>query len=629
MGFKFSNSVAFALSVCLALPSSALAGGAARWINPGEGSWIISSNWSTDQVPGTVNPNSAIVANGGTARVNGAVPPTAGPVAIDQGALVVDNAGELRGAFSSVATDPASIASITVSGSGSLLSFETGFRLARQGAGTLLVEDGGVLETNTSDSLTTVLLAELPGSTATATITGAGSVWRVNRVLDVARAPFSSSGGTALLTVSDGGMLVSEGGVLGRGVDSNAEVIVTGAGSRWDAGDLDIIVGGSNNTPASMTVVDGGAISARDVVLTPNSTAGLRRLLLGSGEMPGLLDVDRVRSWSSAVEFVIDHDRPDYWLTRDGTETGAPVELRQDLRVRHTGPGTTVLAGSSEFIGPIDVEAGSFIVAGQIFPGQFSFNSTINVLDGGLLGGDGVVRDVEVFAGGLLAPGRSVGTLTTNHLVLNDNAVLEFELSTPGTVGGEINDLISSRDLTLDGILNITADVGFGAGTYRLINYSRDLVDNGLVIGTAPAGYSLAIDVATDGEVNLVVGTDGGDVSALFLPEQLSFVNVQAGNSGDPEPLLLTGRGADPLVVQQVVLAGSNADAFQITQDACTGQSLNQNQSCDLAVTFSPGTLGLKFARLEVETNAAESPLVTPMSGIAVAADSLFADSFE
>ena len=125
--------------------------------------------------------------------------------------------------------------------------------------------------------------------------------------------------------------------------------------------------------------------------------------------------------------------------------------------------------------------------------------------------------DVFVASGGTIAPGRSIGTLRADNLTLADNAVLEFELSTPGTIGGGVNDLIEGvRNLTLDGVLNITDGVGFAAGTYRLINYSQDLVDNGLVIGTAPAGFSYSIDTATEGEVTLVVTDDSGDADLIF-----------------------------------------------------------------------------------------------------------------
>jgi len=343
------------------------------------------------------------------------------------------------------------------------------------------------------------------------------------------------------------------------------------------------------------------------------------------------LDIRRVfGAGSGGGVLEINHDAAEYYLTTDGTATGAPVTLEAGLTVNHTGPGTTVLVGVNETNGTINVDAGRVVVDGTFFAGSFIFDPVFNVNSGGTLSGDGQLDDVAVASGGILAPGRSVGTLTTDDLVLSNNAILEFELSTPGTIGGGVNDLIDgARNLTLDGTVNISDGAGFGAGTYRLINYSPNLVDNDLVIGTARGGYSCFIDTATEGEVDLVVTDDSGDFSGLLLPEQLSLGNVVAGQTGDPEPLLLTSTGADPLQVMQVNLAGANESAFQVTEDTCTGQSLNQNESCDLTVTFSPATTGLKFSRLEVETNAAESPLVTPMTGIAVTADSIFADSFE
>jgi hypothetical protein len=381
-----------------------------------------------------------------------------------------------------------------------------------------------------------------------------------------------------------------------------------------------------------LIVEEQGRISAIDININPaDSQPDNRTVRLGTGAAPGVLNIQSVfGAGSGGGVFEINHDAAEYHLTTDGTAAGTPVALKAGLTVNHTGPGTTVIVADNETNGTFNVDAGKFIVDGTFFAGGFIFDPVFNVNVGGTLGGTGRVVDVFVASGGTIAPGRSAGTLSTDDLTLNDNAILEFELSTPDTIGGGVNDLIEGgRDLTLDGILNIIEGTGFGAGTYRLINYSRTLVDNGLVIGTAPAGFSYSIDVATEGEVNLVVTDDSGDVSGLLLPEQLSFSNVEIGQTGAPEPLLLTGTGADALQVLQVNLVGVNASAFQFTEDTCTGQSLSQNQSCDLTVTFSPATLGLKFARLEIETNAAESPLVTPMSGMGVTSDSIFADSFE
>lgn len=625
------------LAMLLAWSLTASAGGDSDWANAGMGAWTDPANWSPAGVP---DGNNVTIDNGGTAQLFAAAPPEFGRLLVGEnnaGAIEITGGGALASdTFATFGRNAGSAGSLAISGADSSLTLAAGLNLGRVGAATVVVESGGMLESNTSMSMIDTIIAENTGSAGSVTIRGVGSMWQANddlRIAMPATGAFGSSGGAAELTIAEGGIVQSNGGTLSSGADADATVIVTGVESQWDASGFDIFIGaGSADNSAVLVVEDGGRILARDIVINPNDTQpGNRTVRLGTGSTPGVLDIRRIfGAGSGGGVFEINHDAAEYYLSTDGTATGTPVTLEAGLTVNHTGPGTTVLVGANETNGTINVDAGRIVVDGAFFAGSFFVDPVFNVNSGGTLAGDGQLADVVVEPGGTLAPGRSVGTLITDDLVLNENAILEFELSTPGTIGGGVNDLVEGgRDLTLDGILNISDGTGFGAGTYRVINYSRNLVDNGLVIGTVPAGYSFAIDVATDGEVNLVVSSDGSDVGALLLPEQLSFVNVEAGQSGDPEPLLLSSTGADPLLIQQVVLAGSSADAFQIAQDACTSQSLAQNQSCDLSVTFSPVTPGLKFARVEVETNASDSPHVTPITGFAVTDDSLFADSFE
>ena len=62
-------------------------------------------------------------------------------------------------------------------------------------------------------------------------------------------------------------------------------------------------------------------------------------------------------------------------------------------------------------------------------------------------------------------------------------------------------------DLTLDGILNVEDLGGFGVGLYRIFDYGGVLTDNGMDVGTTPAGVpasALSIQTTIDNEVNLV-----------------------------------------------------------------------------------------------------------------------------
>ncbi|MFM8497829.1 MAG: beta strand repeat-containing protein [Planctomycetia bacterium] len=152
-------------------------------------------------------------------------------------------------------------------------------------------------------------------------------------------------------------------------------------------------------------------------------------------------------------------------------------------------------------------------VNGTLFTGTAG---SLTAQIGTLLGGSGTIAGAVTMANGsTLAPGTSPGTLTiAGALGLGDTTSLLFELSaTDQTVGGGINDLITGiTNLTLDGVLNVTpigdfSTVAAGA-KWRLFNYSGTLTDQLLTLGSVPTladGSSFAIDVATPGEVSLVV----------------------------------------------------------------------------------------------------------------------------
>ena len=91
---------------------------------------------------------------------------------------------------------------------------------------------------------------------------------------------------------------------------------------------------------------------------------------------------------------------------------------------------------------------------------------------------------------------------------------MDYELGVPGTVGGGVNDLtMVNGQLTLGGTLNLTALPGFGPGTYELFSYTGSLTANTVTFGTLPPGYgagNFSISTATAGQVDLVVGVNGG-----------------------------------------------------------------------------------------------------------------------
>ena len=175
------------------------------------------------------------------------------------------------------------------------------------------------------------------------------------------------------------------------------------------------------------------------------------------------------------------------------------------------GAGTLTLSGANTYTGGTTVAAGTLSVTNK--SGSATGTGAVQVQSGATLAGTGTIAGtVTVANGGAVNPGNGAGTLTVGGLALNAGSVLNYQLGQAGVAGGSLNDLINvNGNLRLDGTLNVSETAGgkFGAGLYRLINYTGTLTDNGLVIGTAPTDASkLWLQTSVANQVNLL-NTDG------------------------------------------------------------------------------------------------------------------------
>ena len=192
-------------------------------------------------------------------------------------------------------------------------------------------------------------------------------------------------------------------------------------------------------------------------------------------------------------------------------------EITGSGAIRQNGSGTTVLqATSGHFTGSTSVNGGTLVVNGTL--GDPS--STVAVNAGTLTGAGTVGGAVAVGVRGAIS-GSQGTTLTTGPLTLSSGSIIDAALGTPGTTAPLFN---VNGALTLAGTLNVSDLGGFGAGVYRLMNYSGALTDNGVVIGTLPPGTNpadLSVQTATPQQVNLV--NTGG--------QTLQFWDGQSGHN--------------------------------------------------------------------------------------------------
>jgi hypothetical protein len=104
---------------------------------------------------------------------------------------------------------------------------------------------------------------------------------------------------------------------------------------------------------------------------------------------------------------------------------------------------------------------------------------------------------------GVFAPGNSPAVSEVGGLVMGEETGYEFELTSLDDISDKI---IVAGDLTLDGFIDIIdweVD-GIGTmeiGTYDLISWGGNLIDNGVLLRTLPDGFFGALNLNLDRKV--------------------------------------------------------------------------------------------------------------------------------
>ncbi|SHO67720.1 autotransporter-associated beta strand repeat-containing protein, partial [Pseudoxanthobacter soli DSM 19599] len=313
---------------------------------------------------------------------------------------------------------------------------------------------------------------------------------------------------TGPLQISEGKVFLQGGAALADSVAvtaaSGAELVLqasetigslAGAGNVVGAGGAWILTTGGNNADTTFSGTLFGAGGSIGLVKTGTGTLTLTgdntytggttvsggTLQIGAGGTTGSITGNVALSSNGAVvTFNRSND-----LTFSGVISGTG-------QIRKQGAGTLTLSGQNTLTGVTNVDAGTLNLTGSV-------GGPLAVGYGGTLTGTGTVGGMLViYDGGALA-GTSGSTLTvTGNMVQGAASLFNATLGAPTTTA-----IVTAANLTLDGTLNITTGAGFASGTYRLIDYSGTLTDNGLAVGTVPAHSLYAVDTGTAGQVDL------------------------------------------------------------------------------------------------------------------------------
>jgi fibronectin-binding autotransporter adhesin len=472
--------------------------------------------------------------------INGSPRPT---VTIAENATVTSSSGwtvgsngaatlAIHGAFTgtSLSVNHGSLLDVT----GALtLNSNSDFVVGNGSSGSLLIRDGGTV-TKTGGP---TIIGRNIGS-GSATVTGTGSLLQTDTLV-------IGSFGTASLTIANGGAVVSTVGEVGPTAYSST-VTITGPGSSWTTGSLAVRSDFTGTLDLNtFNLADGGKLTIGDGNGTLNLTASARSLINFGGpadynyhpggvpnpiaQAGGILNAAAiVSSGASNVQFNTTGTAANpFYLTKDGTASGAAVALQGNLSVTQTA-GRTVLAGDNTFTGSIALNGGT-LVAG-------SANA---------LGNGGTIW----FAGGALA--FTADNTTDYSARFSTTAGQKYAFDTNGQT------VALATALTSDG----GSLTKFGAGTLRLTGTNTYAGGTTINDGVLELGSDSAIGTGT-------LTLNGGGLRAYGTSRTLTNDVVVAGNFTLGRLTNLAGHIA---LTTDATITSTNADAQAPSSSTVSG----------------------------------------------------------
>jgi fibronectin-binding autotransporter adhesin len=434
-------------------------------------------------------------------------------LSIDGGNLTFQNSSVLTGA------------TIAVNGSSTNSNYGALYLYGNTNAGTSMITNNAGTAAFLGGGFTTTAINSSLGSATVINNGGAGLGGYITINGNAANAALVANGGLA--ANQSGGGIRFQGGTGG-----NATITVNGGnGSNSQAGGLSFQY---TSTAGNATVTLNGGTNGGNgayAYFYDSATGGNAKFVLNSGTT---LDIGQT-NFGTTVSFGSVEGAGRIYLggraiqigslNTDTTISGVISDMglggQTGGSLEKVGTGKLTLTGTNTYTGGTTVTAGTLAVNGSI-------QGPTEVKSGATLKGTGTIYGtVTVDAGGIFSPGNSPGTITVQGLALNDTSVLDFEL------GATSDKIIVQGNLTLDGILNITDAGGFSPNTsYQLFSYTGTLTDNGLQIGTVPAGYSAS---------DFSLSVSGGKLMLSAVPEPGVMALLLAGVAAWPFALRRRG----------------------------------------------------------------------------------------
>ena len=351
-----------------------------------------------------------------------------------------------------------------------------------------------------------------------------------------------------------GGALSLGGATLTLSDNSNGAIAysgdIHGAGSLIKEGSSEQSFDGTS-TYSGSTLINGGTLSATGVnALSANSAH-----VVAAGATLGLWEDQIIGSLAGAgvvslTSKTLTAGSDDTSTTFSGSMTGTGSFIK-------TGAGAFTLEGTQTYSGATTIAGGTLAVNGTLAGSAATVNS------GATLKGTGTVGNVTVQAGGIHAPGNSIGTQFVNGpYILQAGSILEIELN----AAGQSDRVVVTGTVDLTGAtLRVLADGGnYAIATDYLIidNDGADAVSGTFGAVTSNLAF-LTPTVVYD-------GGDGNDVMVTMTRNDVEFGDIAQTPNQSTVAGALNGLPINSPLVAAVF--GQSAEGARQAFDALSGE---------------------------------------------------------
>jgi sugar lactone lactonase YvrE len=314
----------------------------------------------------------------------------------------------------------------------------------------------------------------------------------------------------------------------------------------------------------------------------------------------------------------------------------SPSSYPPNITISNPSGVTLTFTGTPTVTGPFAIAGGTCAFPGSVAPGAscsviISFTPT---LDQAYTGSIVINTNAIGSSSTINLSGTGTGTVSPSATLL-PNPVPNFTSPTkvtsasqqvtlkntgpiPITIGGTDFDGYSPTNF---GLLSTTcptapATLAAGVSCYYYITFTPTAAT------TYSAGFQVDITTQSYGYLNVNLsgtGTAPAAPVASFMPNPLAFTNQVVNSTSLAQMVTVSNTGNAALTNIVPSITGSNAFAITTGANACTNAtSLTGAETCNIYITFTPGSAASLQASLSVADNATPSPQTVTLSGAGV-----------